>query len=102
MKIYFETKDIPIRRKAELFCELPNHDDYPNTAFSQAIEDLANEQGLMVTESCCEIETPDYSNVDKAKDLLEALLDDSEVSLGNGAGEVVEEAISLLHSVKDS
>ena len=41
-------------------------------------------------------ETDNYNAIDKARNLLETLLDDTDVLLGNGAGEVVEAAISLI------
>lgn len=53
MKIYFETThELPMARKATLFCELPDHYDYPSEAFLQAVEDIAQKQGFIVTESC--------------------------------------------------
>ncbi|MEM1377073.1 MAG: hypothetical protein AAGG69_06760 [Pseudomonadota bacterium] len=52
MKIYFETRDLPIQRQATLFCELANYDDYPSEAFREAIEAIADNLGLIVTESC--------------------------------------------------
>lgn len=53
MKIYFETQPtIPLFRKAYLFCELPDYDEYPSLAFAEAVEEIAAADGFMVTESC--------------------------------------------------
>lgn len=59
MKIYFETDTIPIRRKAVLFAELPDYDDYPSAQFEDAVEALAESLGMFVTEDCEQREEED-------------------------------------------
>ena len=49
MRIYFEN---PNGGYCELFCELPQENDYPSPGFMEAIEAIAAERGMTVTESC--------------------------------------------------
>ena len=59
MKIFFETDEPPINRKAILFADLPDYDDYPSAQFEDAVEALAAGMGMFVTESCDEREQDD-------------------------------------------
>lgn len=43
-----------------------------------------------------EPETEDYNNIDKARDLLEQLLDDNKQLIGDDAGSIIQKSIDLL------
>lgn len=41
-------------------------------------------------------ETPEYNDIDRAKELLETLLDDPEQLIGSDAGAIIDRTIGLL------